>query len=217
MILQNIDDWMAPYLQVANINTFQQLVQCVNRLQRKPPAGSQPSSSNRFHKGGRGDAKTIAIAGNNKKGKGKGKSKAQNLTEVATTSAARDASKPTYGATATATLEERRSKPYSFRRDRVAKIFRDALKDNLSLPEPKRPGEVDKADQPNFCPYHRMLGHTIEDCFVFKDLIEKKYKNGDIQLPQSVLQEPAPHTYAQQANLIYHARVCMYPRPAPPR
>ena len=90
MILQNIDDWMAPYLQVANINTFQQLVQCVNRLQRKPPSGSQPSRSNRFQKGGRAEAKTITTGGNNGKGKGKGKAKAQNPIEVATTSATRD-------------------------------------------------------------------------------------------------------------------------------
>jgi hypothetical protein len=38
-----------------------------------------------------------------------------------------------------------------------------------------------------------VLGHTIEDCWVFKDLIEEGYKDGTIQLPKSFQQDPAPH------------------------
>jgi hypothetical protein len=29
------------------------------------------------------------------------------------------------------------------------------------------------SDNPNFCPYHRILGHPIEDCWVFKDRVER--------------------------------------------
>ena len=101
------------------------------------------------------------------------------------------------------TLETRINKPYSFRRDKVAKIFRDALNDDIPLPECKRPEDADQSDQPNYCPYHRVLGHPIEDCFMFKNWVEEKYKNGEIELPQSVLQDPAPHTYAQ-VNMISH-------------
>ena len=123
--------------------------------------------------------------------------------EVAAVDGTSNSSKPTYRNTKgpIQTLEERRSKPYSFRRDKVAKIFRDALRDKLPLPECKRPEEAGKTDAPNYCPYHRVLGHTIEDCYVFKDIIERRYKSGEIQLPASVLQDPAPHTTAQ-VNII---------------
>jgi hypothetical protein len=67
------------------------------------------------------------------------------------------------------TLKQKKNKPYSFRRDRVAQIFRGALKNGLALPTSKRPEDANKSDEPNFCPYHRVLGHSIEDCWVFKD------------------------------------------------
>ena len=46
-----------------------------------------------------------------------------------------------------------------------------------------------------------ILGHTIEDCYVFKDWVERKYRNGEIELPKSLLQDPAPH---EQVNMISH-------------
>ena len=67
------------------------------------------------------------------------------------------------------------------------------MRDGLKLPECKCLGDMTRSDDPNFCPYHRILGHTIEDCYVFKDWIEKKYRDGEIELPQSSLQDPAPH------------------------
>ena len=92
-------------------------------------------------------------------------------------------------------LQERMSKKYSFRRDKVMKIFKDALKVGLQLPESKRPEEADKKDHPNFCPYHRILGHSIENCYVFKDWIERQYQEGKITLSKSVLlDQPAEHT-----------------------
>jgi hypothetical protein len=72
------------------------------------------------------------------------------------------------------TLKEKKSKPYSFRKDRVAKIFSDSLKNELQLPECKRPVDMEKYDDPNYCPYHRILGYTIKDCWVFKDWVERK-------------------------------------------
>lgn len=85
------------------------------------------------------------------------------------------------------TLSEMKNKPYSFRRDKVEKIFRDAMNNGLRLPESKRPGDMEKSDDPNFCPYHRLLGHPIEDCWVFKDWVERKYKAGEITLSKNVL------------------------------
>ena len=160
------------------------MIQVINRLQSKLPsehkAGfSTNNNGGRFQKGGRVEVKAVTPY-NKEKG----------MAEAAAVD-----NRPT--------IEDRRNKPYSFRRDKVAKIFRDALRDKLPLPACKRPEDADKADQPNFCPYHRMLGHTIKDCYIFKDIIERRYRNGEIQLPASVLQDPAPHTYAQ-INMISH-------------
>jgi hypothetical protein len=99
------------------------------------------------------------------------------------------------------TLKQKKTKPYSFRRDKVAQIFRGAVKNGLALPASKRPEDTDKSDEPNFCPYHRVLGHSIEDCWVFKDWVEKAYKNGEIILSKGFLQSPTSH---EQANTISH-------------
>lgn len=64
------------------------------------------------------------------------------------------------------TLEERRKNPIP--KDKVKKILKDAMKNGLKLADSKRPDEMKHSDDPNFCPYHRLLGHTIEDCWVFK-------------------------------------------------
>jgi hypothetical protein len=85
------------------------------------------------------------------------------------------------------TLKQMKTKPYSFRRDKVAQIFRGAVKNGLALPASKCPEDADKSDEPNFCPYHKALGHSIEDCWVFKDWVEKEYKNGEITLPKGFL------------------------------
>jgi hypothetical protein len=102
------------------------------------------------------------------------------------------------------TLKQKKTKSYSFRRDKVAQIFRGAVKNSLALPVSKRPEDADKSDEPNFCPYHRVLGHSIEDCWVFKDWVEKVYKNGEITLPKEFLQSPVSH---EQVNTISHEEV----------
>ena len=33
---------------------------------------------------------------------------------------------------------------------------------------------------PNFCPYHCILGHTLDDCFVVKNIIPKMIDEGTI-------------------------------------
>ena len=46
------------------------------------------------------------------------------------------------------TLEERKKKKYSFRKENVRKIFNGALKNGLQLPKCKRPVESGKVDNP---------------------------------------------------------------------
>lgn len=44
-------------------------------------------------------------------------------------------------------------------------------------------------------PYHRILGHPIEDCYIFKEWVEKEYQSGEITLSQKVLlKTPREHT-----------------------
>jgi hypothetical protein len=94
----------------------------------------------------------------------------------------------------TQTLRAKKSRPYSFLKSKTARIFEQALKSGLTLPACKRPADIDRASEGEFCPYHRILGHTIEECWVFKDLIEEGHKDGTIQLPKSFQQDPAPHS-----------------------
>lgn len=83
------------------------------------------------------------------------------------------------------TLAEMKNKKYSFGRDKVAKAFDMLVQKGLNLPPCKRPLEAGMFNESNYCPYHRILGHTIEDCWVLKDLLEKKANS--MTLPATVL------------------------------
>ena len=39
-----------------------------------------------------------------------------------------------------------------------------------------------KVDYPNYCKYHRIIGHLIQKCFVFKEQIMKLAKENKIDL-----------------------------------
>ncbi|XP_020597312.1 uncharacterized protein LOC110037077 [Phalaenopsis equestris] len=80
---------------------------------------------------------------------------------------------------------------YSFKDEAVSKMFRSLMKKpEFKLPEPRKPEDADKKDQPNYCPYHRLIGHTIEGCFSFKDWLERNLKEGNITIPKEYLKEP---------------------------
>ncbi|KAL0434116.1 UNVERIFIED_CONTAM: hypothetical protein Slati_2745900 [Sesamum latifolium] len=68
------------------------------------------------------------------------------------------------------TLKEMQARQYPFLVSDVPRIFDDLLEANLiDLPEMKRPKEAERKDDPKYCKYHRLVGHTIQDCFVFKN------------------------------------------------
>ncbi|KAL0906071.1 hypothetical protein M5K25_024533 [Dendrobium thyrsiflorum] len=87
-------------------------------------------------------------------------------------------------------LKDKMNKEYSFKRESVAKLFRQALKAGLELPECKRPEESKHTGDPNYCPYHRVVSHPIEDCYIFKDWLERKYQKGELTLSDNVLSHP---------------------------
>ena len=61
---------------------------------------------------------------------------------------------------------------YSFKDELVDSLFKLLNKSNrLKLPEDRRPEEVGKTDNPNYCLYHRMLGHPTKSCYIFKDIL----------------------------------------------
>jgi hypothetical protein len=109
------------------------------------------------------------------------------------------------------TLKAKKSRPYSFLKSKITRIFEQALKSGLTLPACKRPTDIDKASEGEFCPYHRILGHTIEECWIFNDLIEKGYKDGTIQLPKSFQQDSAPHNSNNKGKgLPIQSRTLLY-------
>ena len=69
--------------------------------------------------------------------------------------------------------QARSNKQYSFKDEHVVSLFKLLYKSNkLKLPEAKRPEEVGKTDDPNYCIYHRMVGHPTKSCFIFKDVLQ---------------------------------------------
>ncbi|XP_051117866.1 uncharacterized protein LOC127242389 [Andrographis paniculata] len=81
------------------------------------------------------------------------------------------------------TLKELQSKTYPFLDSDVSGIFDDLLRENLiELPNSKRPEEAGKVDDPRYCKYHRVVGHPIHNCFVFKDKVMELAHEGKITL-----------------------------------
>jgi hypothetical protein len=80
------------------------------------------------------------------------------------------------------TLSEHQNQKYSFPDEEVEDLFMVLRELKLiELPKPKRPEEASKFDEPNFCHFHRILGHTLKDCFVVKNMIQKLIDEGTIE------------------------------------
>ena len=81
------------------------------------------------------------------------------------------------------TFKEREQKVYPFPDEDVPNILEQLLQLKLiELPECKRPEDMGKVDDPNYCKYHRIIGHPIQKCFVFKEQIMKLAKENKIDL-----------------------------------
>ena len=80
-------------------------------------------------------------------------------------------------------LKEWEQKVYPFLDTDMPEMLEQLLKLKLiELPECKRPEEMGKVDDPNYCKYHRIIGHPIQKCFVLKELIMKLAKERKIDL-----------------------------------
>ena len=70
-------------------------------------------------------------------------------------------------------IQPRANKQYSFKDEHVDSLFKLLKKSNrLRLPEARRPEEVGKTDNLNYCLYHKMLGHPTKSCYIFKDILQ---------------------------------------------
>ncbi|MGV7343211.1 hypothetical protein PJI17_31425, partial [Mycobacterium kansasii] len=50
----------------------------------------------------------------------------------------------------------------------------------IELPEPKRPEDVTKTRERNFYRYHRLVGHSTENCYTLKCIIQRMINRGEI-------------------------------------
>ena len=65
------------------------------------------------------------------------------------------------------------NKQYPFKDEHVDSLFKLLNKSNrVKLPGARCPEEVSKTDNPNYCLYHRMLGHLTKSCYIFKDILQ---------------------------------------------
>ncbi|KAL0917809.1 hypothetical protein M5K25_012902 [Dendrobium thyrsiflorum] len=85
-------------------------------------------------------------------------------------------------------VKKKFNKEYNFKRESVWKIFKFIVKKNILTFLPNRKVEEDgQMDHPLYCPYHRHIGHVLEDCYVFKDKVESLWASGEIHLQDSHL------------------------------
>ena len=52
----------------------------------------------------------------------------------------------------------------------------------LKLPDARRPNEVGRSNDPNYCLFHRMVHHPTNKCFVLKDKIQALVDAGVLTL-----------------------------------
>ncbi|KAL0925946.1 hypothetical protein M5K25_004323 [Dendrobium thyrsiflorum] len=88
-------------------------------------------------------------------------------------------------------LQEKLNKEYPFKRESIRKIFKFLIKKNiLAFPINHKVDEKEQTEHPLYCPFHRHIGHVLEDCFVFKDRVESLMASGEIHLQDSDLMQP---------------------------
>ena len=81
------------------------------------------------------------------------------------------------------TFKEHEQKVYPFLDEDVPNILEQLLQLKLiELPECRRPEDIGKVDDSNYCKYHRIIGHPIQKYFVFKEQIMKLAKENKIDL-----------------------------------
>ena len=80
-------------------------------------------------------------------------------------------------------MKERQEKVCPFPDSDLPDMLEQLLEKQLiQLPECKRPAEMERVKDPNYCKYHRVISHPVEKCFVLKELIFKLALDKKIEL-----------------------------------
>lgn len=91
-------------------------------------------------------------------------------------------------------LQELLRKQYIFKRELIKDMFNELMDHHaLNLPEPRRPEQANMTNNPLYCPYHRYVGHVIEDCISFKEWLQRAVTEKKINLDQDAI-NPDYHT-----------------------
>ncbi|MCQ7416343.1 hypothetical protein NP118_23335 [Salmonella enterica] len=99
------------------------------------------------------------------------------------------------------TLKERQEKVYPFPDSDISDMLEQLLEKQLiELPECKRPEEMGRVNDPNYCKYHRVISHPVEKCFVLKELILKLAKEKKIELDLDEVAQSNHATIATNLN-----------------
>lgn len=79
-------------------------------------------------------------------------------------------SEPARGRQRSCNIQDMLGKQYVFKKELVKALFEQIMEHGaLNLPQPQRPDQVSMTNNPLYCPYHRYVGHAIEDCISFKE------------------------------------------------
>lgn len=77
-------------------------------------------------------------------------------------------------------MEER---TYPFPDSNVSRMLDDLLeKKIIKLSKCKRLKEMGHTNDPKYCKYHRVVSHSVDKCFILKDIIIRLAKEGKILL-----------------------------------
>src|SRR3954463_1652169 len=104
---------------------------------------------------------------------------------------------------------------YSFKDDKVEALFKMLSKGGqLMLPEPRKPEEVGKTDDPHYYLYHRGLGHPTKSCWSLKDKLQALVNAGALRLKTEQKTATANMTSCIQFGQLPPTPTAVYPIPA---
>ncbi|KAJ0962211.1 hypothetical protein J5N97_030039 [Dioscorea zingiberensis] len=75
------------------------------------------------------------------------------------------------------------------KKDKRKELFDQAIEKGLDLPRPKRPCLMHLDSHPNYCAYHRLVGHTIEECQNFQKWVQRQVSTGNLTLTNDYIEE----------------------------
>ena len=87
-------------------------------------------------------------------------------------------------------MKELQERKYPFHNSDLSGMLDDLLENKIiELPEPKRPEEVRRINNPKYCRYPRVISHPLEKCITLKERIMQLAKDWRIILDLNKIAE----------------------------